>query len=320
MRNLLFFIIVFLLLLSGCVERPLEITKTRGLMDTFVTITVIDSDSRKAEDAINSAFKEIERVEELLSAYRKDSEVFQLNERGFLNNASNDLIYNLKKSQYYFELSDGAFDITVQPILDLYKDSFQNKKRPPTSQEINETLKLVGYQNMEVKGNSVKFLKKGMKITLGGIAKGYAVDRAIEILKKKGIKHALINAGGDIRAIGEKENNKPWKIALENPRNKSEYITIISLDNCSVATSGDYERYFDPEKKFHHIVNPKTGYSADELISVTIITKKAIDADALATSVFVLGPQKGLQLIENLDGVEGLLITPKRKIIKSSGF
>ena len=320
MRKIILFVLTLLLLSPGCLEQPARVEKTRELMDTFVTITVIDSDSEKAEVAIQLAFNEIERVERLLSAYQNGSEVFQLNEQGFLNNASNDLIYNLKKSRYYSELSDGAFDITVQPILELYSDSFENKKRPPTSEEINETLKLIGYQNIEVKGNSIKFLKKGMKITPGGIAKGYAVDRAMELLQENGIKHALINAGGDIRAIGEKENNKPWQIALENPRNKSEYITIIYLDNCSVATSGDYERYFDPEKTFHHIVNPKTGYSATELMSVTIITKKAIDADALATAVFALGPEKGKQLIENLGGVEGLLITPERKIIKSSGF
>jgi thiamine biosynthesis lipoprotein len=288
-------------------------------MGTFVTITVISNDEGKAENAINLAFKEMERVESLLSEYKLKSEVSLLNKNGFLNNASEDLLDNIKKAMYYSELSDGAFDITVKPILELYKNSFKIKKRAPTEEEINETLVLVNYKNIEIKGRRIKFLNDEVKITLGGIAKGYAIDRAMGVLQENGIKHGLVNAGGDMRAIGDK-NGQPWRIALENPRNKSQYIAIIYLENESVATSGDYERYFDPEKKFHHIVNPKTGHSARELISVTIIAENAIDADALATSVFVLGYKKGLQLIENLDNVEGLLITKDRKIIKSSGF
>jgi len=122
-----------------------------------------------------------------------------------------------------------------------------------------------------------------------------------------------------MRAIGNK-GEENWQIALQNPRNKNEFLTVIPLNNTAVATSGDYERYFDDSKKFHHIVNPKTGYSALELMSVTIITEKAIDADALATSVFVMGKEKGLELIESLDNVEGLIITQEKEIIKSNGF
>ncbi len=320
MKGFLFFIITILLLSAGCLEQPLRIEETRELMGTFVSITVIDTNQERAEKAIDSAFQEIERIEKLLSEYNPGSELSLLNRNGFLDNPSNDLLYNLEKSRHYSELSDGAFDISVKPILDLYKISFRNKGRPPTDEEINEALKLVDYRKVGVRDDEVKFMKKGMGITLGGIAKGYAIDRAIEELKEKGIADTLVNAGGDMRAIGYKENKNPWQIALENPRNKSEYVSLILLEDKAVATSGDYERYFDSEKKFHHIVNPKTGYSATELISVTVVTEKAIDADALATAVFVLGPRKGLELIEKIDGVEGLLITSERKIIQSSGF
>jgi thiamine biosynthesis lipoprotein len=288
-------------------------------MGTVVKITVVDKDKNKAVEAVNEAFSEIERIENIVSIYKDSTQVYSLNEKGFLRNASDELIYLLKKSVYFSKLSEGAFDVTVQPILDLYKYSFEVKKRPPADWEIEETLKLVGSNYIIVDGNDVR-LRKNMKVTLGGIAKGYIIDKAIEVLNNKGIEHALVDAGGDIRVIGKKDANKDWSIALKNPRNDDEYITIIKLNDISVATSGDYERYFDEDKEFHHIVDPRTGYSATDLISVTIITSKAIDADALATSVFVLGPEKGLALIESLRDVEGLLITAEKEVIKSSGF
>jgi thiamine biosynthesis lipoprotein len=313
----LFFII---LLITGCNSLYYSNTsETRQLMGTSVKITVIDKNKDKAVDAINDAFAEIERIENVVSIYKEGTEVHSLNEKGFLKDAGDELIYLLKKSIYFSKLSDGAFDITVQPILDLYKDSFENQKRPPTELEVEDALNLVGSNYVIIDRNDVR-LRKNMKITLGGIAKGYIIDKAIEVLNEKGIEHALIDAGGDIRVIGKKDANKDWSIALKNPRDKDEYITIIKLNNISVATSGDYERYFDEEKEFHHIVDPRTGYSATDLMSVTIITEKAIDADALATSVFVLGPEKGLSLIESLKDVEGLLITAEKEIIKSSGF
>ncbi|MBW2984792.1 FAD:protein FMN transferase [Candidatus Woesearchaeota archaeon] len=308
-----------ILLISGC--NSLYLTKTsqtKELMGTSVKITVLDLDKEKSIEAINDAFNEIELIEGILSIYKNTSEAYMLNEKGYLNDANNELIYLLMKSIYYSELSDGAFDITVQPILDLYTESFEINKRPPTDEEIKETLKIVGYEHMIIDGNDIR-LRKNMKITFGGIAKGYIIDRAIGVLKEHNIEHALVDAGGDIRAIGKKET-KDWSIALRNPRKENEYLAIIKLNDKSVATSGDYERYFEPDKKFHHIVDPRTGYSATELISVTIITDNAIDADALATSVFVLGPEKGLELIESLENVEGLLITSEREIIKSSGF
>ena len=206
----------------------------------------------------------------------------------------------------------------MQPILDLYTHTFQELNRSPTDNEIKETLKTVGYENIFIK-NKYAELKPNTKITLGGIAKGYIIDKAIEVLKNNNINHALVNAGGDMRAIGNKGKDN-WQIALQNPRDKKDSITTIQLNNKAVATSGDYERYFDDNFKFHHIVDPRTGYSATELISVTILTDKAIDADALATSVFVLGKEKGLELIENLENTEGLIITSEKEIIKSSGF
>jgi len=318
MKKIIFILIISLVII-GCQKSLPKTEISRELMGTKVTITVYNDDKDKAKEVIELAFNEIKRIDSLLSNYKNDSEVSLLNRNGFIEEPSNDMLYNVKKSLRYSELSEGAFDITVQPLLDLYKDSFENKKRAPTDNEIKETLELVNFENIVIEFKKIRFEKKGIKITLGGIAKGYAVDKAIDVLKKNDIKHALVNAGGDLRAIGNK-GKKNWSIALANPRNKREYVALIELNNKSVATSGDYERYFDEDKKFHHIVNPKTGYSADELISVTIITDKAVDADALATSVLVLSKEKGLELIEKLENVEGLIITKEKEIIKSSGF
>ncbi len=310
--------LVFILILTGC--SPLKKTeKTIEIMGTFATITVYSKDKNIAKEAIEKAFNEIKRIDKIMSIYKNTSPIYKLNKDGEIYNVSNDIIFVIKKALKYGDLTEGAFDISVQPILELYKHTFKDLNRSPTEDEIKDTLKLVNYNNVIIQYKSIKLKKRGMKITLGGIAKGYAIDKAIEVLKENNIKHALVNIGGDMRAIGNK-GKENWQIALQNPRNRKEYITIIRINNKSVCTSGDYERYFDASKKFHHIINPKTGHSADELISVTIITNKAIDCDALATSVFVLGKVKGLELVERLENVEALIITNNRNIIKSSGF
>jgi len=311
-------ILLITMLISGCTILN-EVKETKELMGTAVTITVLDEDLDKAREAVEAGFEEISRIDRLLSNYNNESEVYLLNKQGHIENPSEELILNMETAKYFGNLSQGAFDITVQPILDLYKHSFQELGRPPSEEEINKTLILVDYNNIFTKEGLILLRAEGMKITLGGITKGYAVDKAVEVLVDNGITRALVNAGGDVRAVGSK-GSKAWQIALQNPRDKSDYITIIPIVNSSVTTSGDYERYFDDSKKFHHIVDPRSGYSATSLISVTIIAKEAMDADALATSVFVLGPEEGLELIEKLDGVEGLLITKDKEIIKSSGF
>lgn len=317
MRRIILFLMLAILF-AGCTSLK-RTEQTKELMGTFVTITVYNEDKETSEKAIEAAFKEMERIENILSNYKNTSEVYLLNQNKEIENASNELIYVLGKSLRYGDLSRGAFDITVQPILELYTRSFQELKRAPTDGEVKETLKSVGYENMFIKNRHIEFTKPDMQITLGGIAKGYITDKAIEVLQKQGIEHALVNAGGDMRAIGDK-GRENWQIALQNPRNKNDYIAIVPLNNKAVATSGDYERYFNENKTFHHIVDPRTGYSATELISVTIIADKAVDADALATSVFVLGKEEGLELIESWENVEGLIITSEKEIVKSSGF
>lgn len=289
-------------------------------MGTFVKITVYCKDQAQASKAIDSAFKEIKKVDRLMSTYKEDSEVSRLNSNGYLDSVSSDLAYVLRKARQYSEMSDGTFDITVKPVLDLYKRSFETRNLPPNADKLAETLKLVDYRNVVLKNKHVRLKNKGCMITLGGIAKGYAIDQAIKALKKSGINHGLVNAGGDIRTIGAKPDGSPWSIALRNPRDEEEFITKLQLNDKAVATSGDYERYFIKDKSVHHIMNPKTGKSANELISVTVVADKAIDTDALATTVYVLGEKRGMELINRLEDTEALMITSDRRILSSKKF
>jgi FAD:protein FMN transferase len=295
-----------------------RVQRTEELMDTYFTITVYSDTPETAEKAITAAFNEINKIESELSVYKNDSELARLNKEKTLESPSKDLMINIKRSLYYSNLSEGAFDITVQPILDLYNKTFNEKGSAPAGEMIKHELKKVDYKTVLVKDNGIS-IGQDQRITLGGIAKGYAVEEAVKILMNYNITMALVDAGGNMRALGKKPDGM-WNIAMEDPREMNNYITIIPLDNNAVSTSGDYERYFDNKLEYHHIINPKTGYSATELISVTIVTANAFDADALSTAVFVLGKEKGMKLIESLPGVEGLIITKEKEIIKSSGF
>jgi len=304
-----------------CIAKPpTKVEQTRSLMDTFVTITVYAENETTAGEAINAAFARMEEIETRASIFDEQSEAFQLNRDGYLDTPSDDLLELLTMSADYSQLTDGYFDITVQPLLDLWAGGLWQESEEAQQSRIDETLGLVGWDKIGIKDNSIYFKAEGMKITLGGIAKGYAVDEALEVLEDMGIKHALVNAGGDMSTLGSKPDGKPWSIALVNPDNTSQSLAIFNLSDKSVATSGNYERYFDPEKKAHHIINPRTGYSAMECISVTIVAEDATQADALATGVFVMGPEKGMNLVESLDDVECLIVDTGRVIHRSTGL
>jgi thiamine biosynthesis lipoprotein len=307
------------LALAACSPSLATVARSAQSMGTVINITAAAGEQRQAQEAVEAAFAEFRRLDGLLSHYSDSSEVGRLNREGLLADPSPELEANIRKSLEFGRLSAGAFDITVQPILELYDRSFRDRKRAPTGEEILQTLRRVDYRRVEL-GEGVIRLAPGQRITLGGIAKGYAVDRALEVMRARGVRHALVDAGGDIRAMGRAEGRRDWLVALRNPRDPNDFITRIRCTDLAVLTSGDYERYYDPEKKFHHIVNPLTGYSATELISVTIVGPTAFDADALATSVFVLGLEKGMTMIRSLKGYEGLLITRDRRIHRTAGF
>jgi thiamine biosynthesis lipoprotein len=300
----------------GSITLP-EIRQTRLQLGTTVSITVIENNSELAEHAVNDAFAEIDRIELLMSSYDERSEISILNSEGSIEPDA-EIVHLLERAAYFHQISAGAFDITVEPLLRLFNMSFGEGSAPPSDGEIQAALQMVGFDRIEVTSDRIS-LPDGMKITLGGIAKGYAIDRAVTVLQEHGIQQGLINAGGDMRSIGT-NGEDPWKIALQNPRNSNDLIAILPLIDSAMATSGDYERYFDPDKRFHHIIDPRTGHSATELISVTIVAESALDADALATAVFVSGAQKGMALVNSMKNVETLIITSEGNIITSDGL
>jgi len=294
------------------------IAESQQLMGTIVTIEIVGTKTN-AETTINSAFKEIDRIEKLMTTFDSNSEIGILNAEGQVDNVSYDLIYVIEQSIYYGNISDGAFDVTIKPILDLWKTKIIAGKYP-TGQEINETLTLVNYSNITVENNTIYFNSEGMSITADGIAKGYAVDQAVKVLENNGYASGFVNAGGDGMYFGTRPDGSDWKVGLRNPENKSQSIVVMEISDKAVATSGNYERYFNESARLSHISDPRTGYSSQSLLSATIIAGSAMEADTLATTVFVLGPDKGLELIENIHNTECILITPENEIITSSGF
>jgi thiamine biosynthesis lipoprotein len=288
-------------------------------MGTVIEITLIDDDEEAASKAALQAFQEIKRIEILMSRFLGSSDVTRINRSAGVEwvKVSPETAEVIKKAKEISELSEGGFDITVGPLTELWRKA-REKKIPPPAEEVKEKLDLVNFKNIEMDQERRVFLKKrDMAIDLGGIAKGYGVDRAFDVLRSLGYKKLIVNAGGDLRAGGLKDN-QPWSIGIQNPRESEKMLTRISVSNMAVATSGDYERFFIYEgKRYHHIFNPKNGFPTEGCQSVTIVAKDCITADALATAVFVLGPEKGYSLCQKLDGVECLIVDGKGKIILS---
>lgn len=296
-----------------------RISRTRLVMGTYVAITVIHSSKDKAEEAIELAFKEIERLNGLLSRHLPTTPMAELNRTGILHDADPELLEMVQQSLFYYEDTAGAFDITVLPLLDLYTTSFSAAKMP-TAQQVQQALSLVGSANIRVKGRDIQLLKDGMGITVDGIAKGYIVDRASEVLLSKGMDNHLINGGGDIRTHGSGAKGTPWTIAVQDPAKAGDYPEILKLNNGAVATSGNYEIFYDSEKLYHHIVNGKTGRSPLLSKSVTVSAPTVMAADAFSTSVFVLEPFNGVKHINARADVECFIVDNKDTIHRSKGW
>jgi FAD:protein FMN transferase len=221
----------------------------------------------------------------------------------------------LKRATEYSILTDGYFDVTVKPLVDFWMKEVKRSGKIPTGDELSQYLELVDYRNLIIDedNNRARFNKDEMEVTLGGIAKGYAIDRVCAILESRGIGDALVDIGGDIRAIGEKS----WTIGIVDPRVEGELLGVIQLENKAIATSGDYMRYhLIGAERIHHIIDPKTGEPAGDSISVTIVAQDSLSADALSTGVFVIGPEKGRGLLDSIR-VGGLIVGPEGEIITS---
>ncbi len=293
--------------------KNVTVRDTRLLMGTVIDITLVAETSQLGQAAINAAFSEMERLTHIFDYRKSDSELARLNLNGKLEHASADLVAILQKACNYSDISGGAFDVTVLPVLETYQAG-----HPVTSDE----LALIGYQSIDLQGDRVAFKKPGMRATLDGIAKGRVVDYGVRTLKEQGFDNILVEAGGDLLADGTHPNGSLWDIGVANPRPtaNSQWLATLRVNDQAVATSGDYMQAFTSDYSLNHIIDPRTGVSPAELSSATVIAPTVTDADALATTLMVLGSSAGLALVERLPGIEAMLATKDLTIYRSSGF
>lgn len=288
-------------------------------MGTAIEITLIGEEEEAASQAALQAFQQIKRIEHLMSPWIESSDVFRINRAAGQDwvKVSAETLKVIKKAQEISKLSDGGFDITVGPLTQLWREA-RKKRIPPSVEDVQKNLDLVNFRDLTVGQEGRIFLKKrGMAVDLGGIAKGFAVDRAFELLKTLGYKNLIVNAGGDLR-VGGTKNDQPWSIGIQDPRISQRVMAKVFVSDTAVATSGDYEKFFMYRgKRYHHIFNPRDGFPTEGCQSVTIIHKDGMTADALATAVFVLGPGKGYSLCQKLEGVDCLMVDKEGKIIIS---
>ena len=311
----------------------------RLIMGTFARVVAVAADSSSAKECIDAAFAELQKVDELMSSYKSDSEISEVNRNGFKRavKVSESTYRVLRKSVEFSKLTGGAFDITIGPLADLWRSAAEANSVPADA-ELATARSRVGYEKLLLDANdmSVRFAVDGMKLDLGGIAKGFAIDRAIEAMQKNVAAGGMVDVGGDIRCFGTPPRGKStWLIGLQNPSEKIEIpigtgepLLVLQLTGAAIATSGNYRRFALIEgKKYGHIMDRRTGKSTKGLSSVTIIAKCAADADALATAVSVMGAEKGLALIEKIPQTEAILIPaftgmtsqPQYNFIKTSG-
>lgn len=291
-----------------------EYKTTQFYMDTYIKIIVVSGDREKAEKVMQKAFGVFTELDSKFSVYDPKSELSRLNIRESSLITDRDLLEMIAKSKSYAVFTKGSFDHTIGAIKLLYPIG-QESPVPPGNDEIEKALDNSGYEKVKLSGNKLE-KPADMIIDFGGILKGHAVDRAMDVLKKSGIKSALIDAGGNIRVIGKNAEKKDWRIGIQHPHSPNKIMTAISLNNQAIATSGDYQRYFFYKGvRYHHIINPHTGKPARRAISVTVIAPDAETADAVSTAVFVMGKKKGIEFLhkEKLDGIviddEGPAIT-----------
>ncbi len=297
------------------------ITRNEAIMGTRCAVELWSDDKAKGDAAITSVFDDMKRIDRLMSTWKEDTEISEVNREGGKHpvKISPELFRLLQVSVEYSELTHGAFDITYASVGYLY--DFK-KGIHPDQKAIDQALPGINWRHMvlDKKKTTVFFTRPGMRIDLGGIAKGYSVDRGIEILQKQGITRAMVNAGGDTRIIGDRFG-KPWVVGVRDPDHEGKVFLRLPLTDTAFSTSGDYERYFDEDgKRFHHIIDPKTGDSARKVRSVTVISGTATRTDALTKSVFIMGAEEGIAFINTLPDVDAVAVAPDGKVTYSRGL
>ena len=296
-------------------------TEDAAIMGTTIRVEVWHEDQVLRQQAIDKVLDEMERVNQLMSPYIEDSQLSKINKFAHESpvEVDKDLFKVIERSLEISRLTDGAFDITYASVGHLFN---YRKEIKPSDDEIEQAKEFIDYKNVVLNKTNltVEFLKQGVKIDLGGIAKGFAVDQSIQHLKNIGIKHALVSAGGDTRLLGDRRG-RAWLVGIRDPANTEEIIVMLPLQDEALSTSGDYERFFvEDGEKYHHIIHPSTGKSASEVRSASILANDSTTTDALSTSVFVMGAQKGLELLNFLEGIEGVIVDQQGKLYYSNGL
>lgn len=317
--------VAVLLCSQGCDQAgPRLYKETRAALYTVVSVTVSAESEASAKAAVDAAFSEMERVAALLNFYSEASEISKVNRQAGLSPVavSAETLDIVGKALSVSVLTDGAFDVTVGPVVRLW--DFKNGVIPARA-ALAKALSAVGFQNiaLDAAGGTVRLSRKEMQIDLGGILKGYAADRAVEVLREKGIRSGVVAVGGEVKAFGMRPDGEHWNVGIRNPRQKGaddEILATVRLSDQAISTSGDYEKSFTRDGiLYHHILDPRTGFPAAGCRSVTVVAPESALADALATGIFVLGPEKGLSVLEK-NGFDGVIVDDRGNIHVTTGL
>lgn len=316
--------LVLVALLFSVGQRKRLFRECRTSLYTLVTITVVSRSEAGAREAIDAAYGELERVGRLLNFYAPDSELSRINRNAGVGpvKVSAETVAVIGQAVHAAAETGGGFDVTVGPLVRLW--DFKQKKIP-SREAIAAVMDLVGYRHIVVDAaaSTVYLDKKGVQIDLGGIIKGYAADRAAAVLREHGIKDGIVAVAGDIRLFGRQPDGRPWNIGIQHPRaadDDTALLATLHLDGGAISTSGDYQRYFFANGiRYHHLLNPATGYPQDLCRSVTVIAPSAAATDAFATGIFVMGPDKGIATLERL-GMDGVIVDRDGRVLMTRGI
>ena len=310
-----------LLLAAALPVRADWMERTEAIMGTRCYVELWADDPAKGNDDIDAVMAELRRIDNLMSHYKPESQLSQINQ--YANErpvqVDKELFDLIRLSTHYSQITEGAFDITYASVGYLYN---YPQHIHPTEAQIRQALPAVNWRNMllDEEHHTVRFEHPGMRIDLGGIGKGHAVDRGIDVLKARGIARALVTAGGDSRIIGDRIG-RPWLVAIRHPDNPSKVVTRIPLSDSAVSTSGDYERYFDEDGvRYHHIIDPRTGHSASKVRSATILAPTATQTDGMSKTAFVLGAEKALEIINRMPEYDAVFVLPDGRVLYSNGL
>ena len=295
--------------------------REEAIMGTAISVELWSDDALGGESAIDAVMQEMHRIDRTMSPHKADSELSRINREAgdAAVPVSAEMARLLARAHDFSQLSGGAFDITYAAVGHLY--DYRNRIKPDEA-TLAQARAAVGYRNLvlDMRSRTVRFARAGMRIDLGGFAKGHAVDNATSLRRHRGIRHAIASAGGDSRVIGDRRG-RPWTIGVRDPRRAGEMAAVLPLEDTSISTSGDYERYFDADGvRFHHVIDPSTGRSPASVHSVTILAEDGLTTEALSKSVFVLGVEKGMRLIEAQRGVDAVVVDANGALHYSCGL